>query len=96
MTLPSRRTLLLAFGATLLIVVPCVRVGGERSYCEGLDNAHRDERIVTKADEVSFDSCTMIDFGMTTAIRVSFDSGVLLLIIAAWSYGRDRRQARHQ
>lgn len=95
MTLPSPRTLLLAFGATLLIVIPWARVEGERSYCEGLRSAHRDAQIASKPEGAAIDFCTVVDFGMTDAIRWSTIGGFVLLVAAAWSYGRDRRDPDH-
>ena len=96
MTLPSRRTLLLAFGATLLVVIPAARVGGEQEYCRGQSRSYPEKQADTKSDEETVDLCTGIDFGMTDAIRWSTDGGLLMLIIAAWSYSRDRRQATRQ
>jgi len=96
MTLPSRRTLLLAFGATLLIVVPYVRAQAARDYCEGLQQFQHDKQVDPKPGEVSIDACNMWDLGITNALRWSFDGGILTIIVAAWSYSRDRRQAKRQ
>ena len=97
MTLPSRLTLLLTFGATLLVVIPIARVSAEQNYCEGLRQARPPNQTATKPDdEVAFDPCTMWDFGMANAVRWSVYSGMFVLIIAAASYGRDRWQAKRQ
>jgi len=45
-------------------------------------------------DEVGFSPAMLIDWGMSDWMRYCFWGGVLVLIAAAESFGRDRRAAR--
>jgi hypothetical protein len=94
MTRPSLRTLGFFYVATLLIVIPLAYLSGERGYCETTERRAVNKAASANPEEVPFDDvCTMIDFGMTNAVHYSFLGGIVLIIVAAASYGRDRKKS---
>ena len=79
------------FVAMLLIVVPISFGAGERYECQSEQQIRSLKGTPTDASASSFDPCTMVDSGMLPWMRWSFDSGIVLLCVSAWAFGRSRR-----
>jgi hypothetical protein len=90
----SRTTLLLFFLAILLFVIPDAFYAGERADCQGMHSLASKSAVQPEAGAVSFDLCSMIDFGMLPWMKYCLICGVVALVVAAGSVGRDLRRAR--
>ena len=90
----SRRTLLLIFLAILLFVVPEAFYAGERADCEATHSPTSKSAVQLEAGAVTFDLCSMIDFGMLPWMKYCLICGVIALVAAADSVGRDLRRTR--
>ena len=84
------------FVAVLLIVVPVSFRAGERYECQTDQQVRSSKSTPDDSSTLSFDPCTMVDAGMLPWMRWSFDSGVVMLCVGAWAFGRSREKRKER
>jgi len=77
--------------AVFLFAVPQAFYTGERTDCHTNHSALLKGPTQLSEAEVTFDACSMTDFGMYPWMRYSFLAGFVALIATAISYRLDRR-----
>ena len=87
----SRRTIVIFGLAVFLFAIPQAFYAGERTDCHANHSVLLKSPTQLSEAEVSFDVCSMIDFGMYPWMRYSFLAGFVALIAIAISYRSDRR-----
>ena len=88
----SRRTLVLLFLAILLLVIPYSFYAGERADCQAMHSPASKSAAQPEAGTVTFDVCSMIDFGMLPWMKYCLICGVVAVVVAAGSVGRDYKK----
>jgi hypothetical protein len=78
--------------AVFLFAIPQAFYAGERSDCHANHSTLLKGSTQLSEAEVTFDVCSMIDFGMYPWMRYSFLGGFVALIATAISYRSDRRK----
>ena len=89
----SRRTIVILGLAFFLFAIPQAFYAGERTDCRANHSALLKGPTQLSEAEVTFDLCSMTDFGMYAWMRYSFLAGFVALIATAISYRSDRRNA---
>jgi hypothetical protein len=90
----SRRTIVILGLAVFLFAVPQAFYAGERTDCHANHSALPKGSTQLSEAEVTFDTCSMTDFGMYPWMRYSFLACFGVLIATAISYRSDRRNAQ--
>jgi hypothetical protein len=89
----SRRTIVILGLAVFLFAVPQAFYAGERADCHTNHSALLKGPTQLSEVEVTFDVCSMTDFGMYPWMRYSFLVSFVALIATAISYRSDRKNA---
>ena len=89
----SRRTIVMLGLVVFLFTIPQVFYAGERADCHANHSALLKGQTQLSEAEVTFDVCSMTDFGIYPWMRYSFLGGFVALIATAISYRSDRRNA---
>jgi hypothetical protein len=77
----------------LLIMVVSSFGAGETYEFRTEQRLHFSASVENDASGVAFDPCTMVDSGMLPWMRWSIVSGVVMLCVSAWAFGRGRKRA---
>ncbi len=77
-----------------LFAIPQAFYAGERADCHANHSALQKGPTQLSEAEVTFEVCSMIDFGMYPWMRYSFLAGFVALIATAISYRSDRKNAQ--
>jgi hypothetical protein len=77
--------------AIFLFAIPQIFYAGERTDCHVNHSALLKHTTQLSEAEVTFDACSITDFGMYPWMRYSFLTGFVVLIGTAISYRSDRR-----
>ena len=88
-----RRTIVILGLAVFLFTIPQAFYAGERADCRANHSALLKGPAQPNEAEVTFDVCSMTDFGMYPWMRYSFLAGFVGLIATAISYRSGRRNA---
>jgi hypothetical protein len=89
----ARRTIVILGLAVFLFAIPQVFYAGERADCHANHAALLKGPTQLSEAEVTFDVCSMTDFGIYPWMRYSFLGAFVALIGTAISYRSDRRNA---
>jgi hypothetical protein len=87
----SRRTIVILGLVVFLFAIPQVFYAGERADCNANRSALLKGSTQLSEAEVTFDVCSMTDFGIYPWMRYSFLGAFVALIATAISYRSDRR-----
>ncbi|HEX3967295.1 MAG TPA: hypothetical protein VHW70_04970 [Edaphobacter sp.] len=87
----SRRTIGIFGFVVFLFAIPQAYYAVERADCHANHSALLKEPTQPSEAEVTFDVCSMTDFGMYPWMRYSFLGAFVALLATAISYRSDRR-----